>query len=222
MMRDSAAHADLMDGIYRHQRLIYDLTRKYFLLGRDHLIDELDVRPDDTVLEIGCGTGRNLAKIAQRYPSSRLFGFDLSDEMLKSAHRMLKGRATLERADACGFDGRQTFGVNRFDRILFSYSLSMIPCWQPALEAATNHLAPSGSLHVVDFGGQKGMPVWFGRLLRAWLARFHVSPCAEIADVLSCLASEYGGSVRFEPLCRDYACYGVLRRAQLPNFATET
>ena len=33
-----SGHAALMDGVYRHQRHIYDLTRKFYLLGRDRLI----------------------------------------------------------------------------------------------------------------------------------------------------------------------------------------
>ncbi|TIQ66810.1 MAG: SAM-dependent methyltransferase, partial [Mesorhizobium sp.] len=32
-----------MDGVYRWQRHIYDLTRKYYLLGRDRLISGLEV-----------------------------------------------------------------------------------------------------------------------------------------------------------------------------------
>ena len=49
-----------MNRMYRWQRHIYDGTRRYYLLGRDRLIANL--RPDagTTVLEIGCGTGRNL------------------------------------------------------------------------------------------------------------------------------------------------------------------
>ncbi len=46
-----------MDGIYRYQRYIYDATRKYFLLGRDTLLDELDPPDGGSVLEVGCGTG---------------------------------------------------------------------------------------------------------------------------------------------------------------------
>ncbi len=60
-----------MDRIYRHQRHIYDLTRKYYLLGRDALIRDLAPVPGDTVLEIGCGTGRNLILAARRYPDAR-------------------------------------------------------------------------------------------------------------------------------------------------------
>jgi len=71
-------HAAHMDGIYRYQRYIYDATRKYYLLGRDLLLDELRPPMGGTVLEIGCGTGRNLILAARRYPSARLYGFDIS------------------------------------------------------------------------------------------------------------------------------------------------
>jgi S-adenosylmethionine-diacylgycerolhomoserine-N-methlytransferase len=64
-------HAALMDLVYRRQRYVYDLTRKYYLFGRDRLIRELDLKPGDRVVEIGCGTARNLVRMAQLYPEAR-------------------------------------------------------------------------------------------------------------------------------------------------------
>ena len=87
-----AGQAALMDGIYRSQRHIYDLTRKYYLFGRDGMIEQLDAPADATVIEIACGTGRNLAAIARRWQGSAIHGLDISAEMLKSA------RTTLARA----------------------------------------------------------------------------------------------------------------------------
>jgi S-adenosylmethionine-diacylgycerolhomoserine-N-methlytransferase len=81
-MSDAAA---LMDRMYRRQRHIYDLSRKFYLLGRDEAIARLRPAPNDKVLEIACGTGRNLVKLARAYPEARLFGFDVSREMLASA-----------------------------------------------------------------------------------------------------------------------------------------
>ncbi|MGB6067829.1 MAG: class I SAM-dependent methyltransferase, partial [Desulfomonilaceae bacterium] len=80
-----SGHGVLMDRIYRNQRHIYDLTRRYFLLGRDTLIERMEVKEDARVLEIGCGTARNLIHVARRFPSIQLFGIDASTEMLKSA-----------------------------------------------------------------------------------------------------------------------------------------
>ena len=95
---------ELMNRTYRHQRHIYDLTRKYFLLGRDRLIAGLDAYPGARVLEIGCGTGRNLIAAARRFPDARLFGVDISTEMLNSAAAAI-ARARARRKDqrrACG------------------------------------------------------------------------------------------------------------------------
>jgi S-adenosylmethionine-diacylgycerolhomoserine-N-methlytransferase len=81
----SAAATELMNRIYRRQRHIYDATRKWFLLGRDRLIDDLRPGPGAAVLEIGCGTGRNLIVAARRYPDAQFFGIDVSTHMLTSA-----------------------------------------------------------------------------------------------------------------------------------------
>jgi S-adenosylmethionine-diacylgycerolhomoserine-N-methlytransferase len=84
----NAAH--LMDRIYRPQRHIYDATRKYYLLGRDRLIRDLQPAPSNRVMEIGCGTGRNLIVAARLYPQAEFFGIDVSREMLVTAHRALR------------------------------------------------------------------------------------------------------------------------------------
>ena len=79
------SHADRMRRMYRRQRHIYDGTRRYYLLGRDRLIEDLAPAPGATVLEIGCGTGRNLVLAAGRYRDAQFFGIDVSTEMLTSA-----------------------------------------------------------------------------------------------------------------------------------------
>lgn len=173
-------HAALMDRVYRRQRHIYDLTRRYYLFGRDRLIAGLDAAPGTSVLEIACGTGRNLARVGKRWPDTRLFGVDISSEMLKSARETLGTGATLAMGDARWFDPRPALGEAHFDRIILSYSLSMIPDWRAALAHSASLLAPGGSLHVVDFGDLGGLPAPVARLLRAWLARFHVEPRAEL------------------------------------------
>jgi S-adenosylmethionine-diacylgycerolhomoserine-N-methlytransferase len=170
-----------MDRIYRHQRHIYDLTRKYYLLGRDRLIEGLAPQDGDSVLEIGCGTGRNLIVAARRYPQAQFFGVDISQQMLDSAavsiaRAGLSSRIRVRRGDATDFAAPSLFGQMRFERVFFSYSLSMIPEWRRALVHATTLLADRGELHIVDFGGQERLPRWFKSALRRWLTLFHVMP----------------------------------------------
>ena len=90
-----ANHAGLMDQIYRYQRYLYDFTRKYYLFGRDSLIGDLGLLPGDRLVEIGCGTARNLIAIARAYPEARLFGLDASAAMLETARVQVR-RAGLE------------------------------------------------------------------------------------------------------------------------------
>lgn len=203
-------HATLMNGVYRHQRHIYDLSRKYFLLGRDRMIADLYVPAGGTVLELGCGTGRNLHVVARRYPDCRVFGLDISEAMLETAKTSLAraglgDRSVLAAGDASRFDAGALFGLERFDRVLISYSLSMIPPWRGSIEAGLACVAPGGSLHIVDFGDQAGLPRVFRVLLDSWLHRFHVHRRDDLANVARASAERLGAQMERVDLYRGYA-----------------
>lgn len=206
----------LLDRNYRYQRYFYDATREYYLLGRDTLIAGLAVPEGGSVLEIGCGTARNLILAAETYPSGQFYGLDLSRVMLETARRKLTQRHLLDRiqlahGDAAHFDPQTLFGRSSFDRIFFSYSLSMIPRWQDSLRHAAKQLADQGSLHVVDFGCGRSLPRLFDGVLDAWLKRFHVSRRMDLKRVLQKIAHEIGSDLYFTELYRSYAAYAVLR-----------
>ncbi len=207
----------LMNRIYRRQRHIYDFTRKYYLLGRDRLIERLAAKPSDGVLEIGCGTGRNLVLAARRYPDTHFFGIDVSTEMLTSAVEQIgragiAARVRVAHGDATAFDPLQLFGRTQFERVFISYSLSMIPEWQAVIDRAVALLAPGGELHIVDFGTQERLPRLFRLLLRRWLALFHVTPRDTLEDGLARRAAETGAALAFERPYRTYAHYARFKR----------
>lgn len=216
-MSDLAAPDQLMDRIYRRQRHVYDATRKFYLLGRDRLIHRLDPPAGSRVLEIGCGTARNLIVAARAYPDVQFFGIDVSSEMLDTARRLVarEGLAfdiRLARADATTFDPALLFGVPGFSRIFVSYSLSMMPGWQAVLDRALGWVAPGGELHVVDFGGQERLPAWFRFGLRQWLGLFHVTPRDALEAELTVLGLRAGALTVFERPFRGYAQYAICRR----------
>jgi S-adenosylmethionine-diacylgycerolhomoserine-N-methlytransferase len=206
-----------MDRMYRHQRHIYDASRKFYLLGRDALIADLALPAGGSVLEIGCGTGRNLVRIAKTYPEAACYGLDVSAAMLETAAASvtragLCDRIRLAQADATGFDAETLFGRAAFDRIVISYALSMIPPWQAVLREAAGHLLPGGALHVLDFGDQAGLPAPFRAVLNRWLAAFSVTPRPALPAVMG----EIAASPRFHTQARQrfagYAIHGVIER----------
>jgi S-adenosylmethionine-diacylgycerolhomoserine-N-methlytransferase len=202
-----------MDRMYRLQRYIYDATRKYYLLGRDTLIARVALSPGAVGLEIGCGTGRNLIALARRNPGVRWYGLDASEAMLEIArHNIaragLSDRITVACALGEDFDASALFGIDRtFDAIFISYTLTMVPAWRSVVEHACAQLRPGGTLAVVDFWDQHGLPAWCGRLLRLWLALFKVYPQPDMPGFFSRLAGGRGGHLVTRPVWHAYAIH---------------
>ena len=216
-MQAAATAAEKMDAIYSRQRFIYDATRRYYLLGRDGLIGSLKPPLGGAVLEIGCGTARNLIRATKRYPDARFYGIDISEAMLKSARTSvaragLRSRVALGQGDATAFEPSALFGREAFDRIYISYSLSMIPPWQDALRHAMALLSPRGQLHIVDFGEFAGYPTIFRAAQLAWLRRFSVVPIPGMQGKIAALAEEAGLSAASEALYGGYAIQMRLHR----------
>ena len=206
-------HRRRMDAIYRRQRHIYDVTRRFILPGRDRLIRDLAVPDGGSVLEIGCGTARNLGMAARLFPAAKLYGIDLSDEMLRTARRKIgTSSITLAQADATAFDPAALFGTPLFDRVFLSYALSMIPGWREALSNALGCVAPGGRLSVVDFGQLEGWTPVVRAALFSWLARFTVEPRADLEDVMRELAEADAATLTFTRPLRGYAQYGIITK----------
>ncbi len=170
-------HTTPVQRFYRRHARIYDLTRWAFLYGRRRAIELLALRPDSCVLEIGCGTGLNFRRILACLDpgKGRLAGLDFSEHMLRRATQRVAA-AGYKNVALIQADAERLSLVERFDAVLFAYSLSMISDWQAALDRAHEHLKPGGRLVIVDFGGFES---WgpLGRLVRRWLQLHHVQTC---------------------------------------------
>ncbi|MFP4098379.1 MAG: class I SAM-dependent methyltransferase [Alphaproteobacteria bacterium] len=208
-----------MDNMYRWTRHVYDLSRKYYLLGRDQMIDRLNIKPGERVCEVGCGTARNLIKIAKRYPGGVYFGLDASDEMLKTAQKNLQpsdlqGEIRLEQAYSQSFDPASLFDLSEpLDKIVFSYALSIIPPWAESVDHALDMLPSGGEIHIVDFGGQEELPEFFRRFLFWWLKKFHVYYKPDILSYLKRLDYEKKGVLELQSLYKGYAYRAVFTKA---------
>ena len=169
-------HGAEMNNVYRYTRHVYDISRKYFLFGRDTLISEVASKSGQKICEIGCGTGRNLIKLAQLNSSNQLFGIDASDLMLEIARGKIK-RHKLERLVSTSNGLAEEFYFHTsFDVIMFPYSLSMISDQEGAIRNAFKFLNPGGVILILDFGDLEGFPLIVGHLFKKFLKRFSVSP----------------------------------------------
>ena len=160
--------------------------------------------------------------VARRYPGVRIFGVDISGEMLKSAEAAVRragftDRIALARGDAAGFDPAAVFDVSAFDRVFISYALSMIPPWRSVLGRGLALTGPGGCLSVVDFGLCERLPGWVEAGLLAWLRRFGVTPRAELAEEAAQQAVRQGARPTTLPLARGYAIYLRIERPASPT-----
>lgn len=169
-----------LDQFYGWSGPIYDITRRYWLLGREPALARLYDQPWTRLVEIGPGTGRNLQKLHERRPHALLGGVEPSHAMLRRVQRrcpyarIIEGFA--EDADYASLLDAPP------DRVFFSYCLSMVQDPAAALNNALRQVAPGGKVVVVDFGdlGRILEPARTG--LKRWLETFHVRPLR--ADVL--------------------------------------
>jgi len=208
--------AAAMDRMYRYTRHVYDASRRFYLFGRDTLIREMDVRDGDAVVEIGCGTARNLIKLAKRYPNAHCFGIDAAHVMIETARKNiakagLSDRVTVRQGLAQNLSPAMFDRDEPFDVTYFSYSLSMIPPWKESVDAAVAATKPGRTVYSVDFWDQSGYPAWFRAILQKWLDLFHVHFHPELLEYLKTVAQQQGSELQLKPIGKQYAYIAAVK-----------
>jgi SAM-dependent methyltransferase len=141
---------------------------------RRKAVARMELGAGGRVLEVGCGTGRNLAPLVQAVGAGgQVYGVDLSDGMLAEARELCARsgwhNVTLIRADAAGYSLPEPV-----DGVIFSLSYAVIPRHREALRRAWEQLRPGGHLVIMDAKLPDG---WAGKLLRpfvVWASRLTV------------------------------------------------
>jgi len=112
--------------------------------------DLLDLRAGEALLEVGCGTGKTTAWLAEQVAPGRVTAIDFSAEMVARARD--KGiDADFARMDVC----RDDLGRRRYDVILCLHSFPHFRDQSAALRSFARALKPAGRLIVMHLAGSE-------------------------------------------------------------------
>ncbi|HEY0535589.1 MAG TPA: class I SAM-dependent methyltransferase [Actinoplanes sp.] len=153
-----------MVDVYRNLAGKYDIvSNRLYLVGQrtmayKHLaMQQLDLKPGDTVVDAGCGTGHNLPELSKAVgPSGRVIGVDLTDAMLARADARVRQHGltnvTLQEADLTTFAfPKDTAGI------IACFSLTLIQDFPTVIRHGFDALAPGGRMVVLDYK----LPRWW-------------------------------------------------------------
>lgn len=159
--------------------------RHYLAATTERTVNALAARPRERILDVGCGTGLALARIAAEMPTARLAGIDLTPEMLAYARRRLPAAAHLAHTDA----RRLPFADASFDAALSLSMLHYLDDPAAALSEMTRVLAPGGRLIVTDWSRD-----FFVMLLCGFWLKMRERPLGQVLKTqdLIALAEEAG------------------------------
>lgn len=161
---------------YKDNAAVYDeylpLTFETFGVDEDvcrnHLVDLLQIKPDQTILEFGCGTGRDSERIASRLNGQgQLYLQDISPEILEIAIEKFSKKNFSPRIEFSLANGSYLpFASKSFDSVFHFGGLNTFSDIKRAFAEMVRVTKPGGRIVV----GDENMPAWlreteFGKIL---------------------------------------------------------
>jgi len=142
----------------------YDLVVALLTLGRSRLmrrrtVDLADLRPGETALEVGCGTGAVAQAARTRVgPAGQVFGIDPSGEMIAVARRKAARHHVRIDFRVAGIEALPLPDAS-VDAALSSLMMHHLPAdlKRTGLAEVRRVLKPGGRLVIVDFGKRRGL-----------------------------------------------------------------
>ena len=144
---------------------VYDKSlEKLYFESRARMVELLDLKSNDVILDVACGTGANFKHFHNSgIKNIEIYGTDYSQGMLNKAATLIQKNnwenTHLFQADArtlntTYFDNQKDL-PNSFDCIVCVLGLSVIPDWEKVLDQLITLLKSGGKIMVVDVYAEK-------------------------------------------------------------------
>jgi len=162
-----------------------DHLSAYFVYCHDKLFRYMRLHNNANILDLGCGTGEAVFKLAENFPDNMIFGVDLSKEMLKKANEKAEGKKNLlfQVAESKGIP----FRSNYFDYIFTTNSFHHYRDPVNALLEIKRVLKRGGNFFLLDVCRDKsfGIKLWdiYHKIVRKGHVRYYST--SEIGEFLA-------------------------------------
>jgi len=136
----------------------YDWTFPSFIYQAIHqrLITKVELLPHANILDLGCGTGRLLDRLATQFPEITATGLDLSPQMLRIARQNNRHRPRLIYLE--GNAENLPFAEGQFDAVFNTISFLHYPQPEQVLTEVARVLSPGGKFYLVDITFNNSSP----------------------------------------------------------------
>ena len=137
--------------------------------SREELIKQANIKPNQRVLDLGCGTGTLVVLLKRKYATAEIVGIDPDPKALRRAEKKVRRAGVAVQLDE-GFSDELPYDEGTFDRVLSSFMLHHLEEHEreKTLREVLRVLKPAGTFHLLDFaGGEDKAPGRWGRLINS-------------------------------------------------------
>ncbi len=141
---------------------------------REAAIQDLHLKPGDTVIDLGCGTGLTFPSLYQEVgPTGRIIGVDISADMLDQAQQLVSENGWTN-VELTALDVTQYDFPLKADGILSTFALILVPNPGQVVSKACQALLPGGRISILDMAWPENWSIHW-RHAFFWLKPFGVT-----------------------------------------------
>jgi ubiquinone/menaquinone biosynthesis C-methylase UbiE len=112
---------------------------------------QVNIEPDNVILDVGCGGGKTVSRLAQRAMRGKVFGIDYSADMVEYSKKLNRKLVAEDRVEIReGSVEKTSFPDNFFDLITAIETYYFWPILPDALREIKRVLKPKGKLLIVN------------------------------------------------------------------------